>query len=74
MKKASRLHNALKSWMGQDAHWGHLSHLTTGILLVVALIQTGSVSLTKWTVYLPNRGTKQRAQKNKGFNRNQIIG
>lgn len=62
MQKASRLHNALKSWMGQDAHWSHLSHLTTCILLVVALIQTGSVSLTKWTVYLPNRGLKQRAQ------------
>ena len=44
MKKASRLHNALKSWMGQDTHWGHQAHLTTGILLVVALIHTGSVS------------------------------
>ncbi len=62
MKRASRLHNALRSWMGQPCNWGHMAHLTTCLLLVAALIHTGTVNLTKWTLYLPNRGQKQRAQ------------
>ncbi len=62
MKTVSRLHNALKAWIDKPCDWGHLAHLTTCLLLVAALIHTGSVSLTKWTIYLPNRGLKQRAQ------------
>jgi hypothetical protein len=47
---------------GQAEDWGHLSHLTTCIWLVIALIHTGSVSLTKW-VTQPCRGVfAQRTQ------------
>ena len=60
----SRLYDALKAWLGQDCAWAHLAHLTTGAWMVVALIQTGSVNLTKWATYLPCRGfyaqSKQR--------------
>lgn len=60
----SRLYDALKFWLGQDCPWAHLAHLTTGAWMVVALIQTGSVNLTKWATYLPCRGfyaqSKQR--------------
>jgi len=52
----SRLYDALKVWLGQGCSWAHLAHLTTCCWMVFALIQTGSVSLTKWTTYLPCRG------------------
>lgn len=50
--------------MLQAEEWKHLGHLTTCIWIIVALIQTGSVNLTKWTIYIPCRGlyaqSKQR--------------
>ena len=42
--------------MSQADDWSHLSHLTTCIWIVVALIHTGSVNLTKWSMYIPCRG------------------
>ena len=36
--------------------WSHLCHLKTGIWMIVALIHTGSVNLTKWSMYIPCRG------------------
>ncbi len=61
MKLVSPLHNALNAWMGQT-DWSHKAHLTVALLMVAALIHTGTVSLTKWALWLPNRGAKQRAQ------------
>ncbi|NEP48233.1 MAG: hypothetical protein F6K65_05100 [Moorea sp. SIO3C2] len=43
MKKNSRLYNALKTWISQPCEWAHLSHLTTCLWMVAALIQTGEV-------------------------------
>ena len=61
---SSRLHDALKSWLGQACPWAHMTHLTTCLAMVVALIHSGEVNLTKWTTYLPCRGcfaqSKQR--------------
>ena len=57
----SPLHDALKAWIGQT-DWAHKAHLTVALLMVAALIHTGTVSLTKWALCLPNRGPKQRAQ------------
>lgn len=63
-EKNSQIYNALKTWLGQDIPWAHLSHLTTGIWMVIAVIQTGEVNLTQWLPYLPCRGwlaqSKQR--------------
>ena len=63
VKKNSRLYNALNQWMGQG-DWVHLTHLTACVSMLVALVHTGSVNLTKWTVYMPCRGqyaaSKQR--------------
>ena len=42
--------------MSQPVDWLHLRHLKTCIWLVVALIHTGSVNLTKWSIYIPCRG------------------
>jgi hypothetical protein len=52
------------TWLGQDYDWAHLSHLTTCLWMVAALIQTGEVNLTRWIAYIPCRGhyaqSKQR--------------
>jgi hypothetical protein len=42
--------------MSQPVDWSHLCHLKTCIWMIVALIQTGSVNLTKWSIYIPCRG------------------
>ncbi|WP_149031001.1 hypothetical protein [Moorena producens] len=64
MKKNSRLYNALKTWISQPCEWAHLSHLTTCLWMVAALIQTGEVNLPRWIPYIPCRGqyaqSKQR--------------
>ena len=57
----SHLHDALKSWLA-PTDWSHQTHLTVALLMVAALIHTGTVNLTKWALCLPNRGDKQRAQ------------
>ena len=46
----------MKAWLGQGEDWAHLSHLTTCLWLVAAVIQTGEVNLTKWAKYVPCRG------------------
>ena len=52
------------TWMAQPSDWAHLTHLTTCLWMVVALIHTGSVNLTRWLHYIPCRGryaqSKQR--------------
>lgn len=52
------------NWMGQPSNWAHLSHLKTCVWMIAALIQTGSVNLTRWVPYMPSRGqfaqSKQR--------------
>ncbi len=64
MKKNSPLYSALKSWLGQGSNWKHQTHLKTCIWIIFALVHTGSVNLTKWSVYIPCRGlyaqSKQR--------------
>ncbi len=60
VKKRSRLYDALKIWIGQSVSWAHLGHLSTCIWMIVALIYTGEVNLTRWLPYLPCRG--QQAQ------------
>ena len=55
-EKNSRLYDALNAWLGQACPWGHKAHLTTCLLMVVALIHSGEVNLTCWLPYLSNRG------------------
>lgn len=62
MKKNSRLYDALKRWMGQSGEWVHLTHLTTGLWMVVALIHTGEVNLTRWLPHLPCRGHQAQSK------------
>ena len=56
MNQNSRLYNALNQWMSQPTDWLHLCHLQTCIWMIIALIHTGNVNLTKWSMYIPGRG------------------
>lgn len=56
MNQNSRLYNALNQWMSQPTDWLHLCHLKTCIWMIIALIHTGNVNLTKWSMYIPCRG------------------
>jgi len=64
VKKNSHLYNALLDWMGQPCAWAHLGHLKNCLWMIAALIETGSVNLTRWLPYIPCRGefaqSKQR--------------
>ena len=42
--------------MSQPVNWSHLCHLKTCIWMIVALLHTGSVNLTKWSMYISCRG------------------
>ncbi|MGV2826543.1 transposase [Myxosarcina sp. GI1(2024)] len=56
MNQNSRLYNALGQWISQPVNWSHLCHLKTCIWMIIALIDTNSVNLTKWSIYIPCRG------------------
>ena len=64
MPKPPPLYNALMTWMGQPCDWVDARHLKTCLWMIIALIHTGSVNLTRWTPYIPCRGefaqSKQR--------------
>ena len=42
--------------MSQPVDWSHLCHLKTCIWIIIALIHSGNVNLTKWSMYIPCRG------------------
>ena len=64
MPKPPQLYNALMTWMGQPCAWVDARHLQTCLWMIIALIHTGNVNLTRWTPYIPCRGefaqSKQR--------------
>ncbi|MBE9239568.1 transposase, partial [Synechocystis salina LEGE 00031] len=64
MHNHSPLYHGLKTWLSQVSPWAHQGHLTTCILMIVALIQAGEINLTRWVPHLPSRGlyaqSKQR--------------
>ena len=48
--------------MGQSNEWAHLGHLTTCLWMVVALIHTGEVNLTRWLPYISCRGYQAQSK------------
>lgn len=60
---ASRLYNGLEKWLSQSyGMWQDQRHLEVLIHLVMGLLYSGSVNLTKWSTYLPNRGRQAQSQ------------
>jgi len=62
VKKNSPLYDALKTWLGQSVPWAHRGHLTTCLWMVMALLQRGEVSLTRWLPYIPCRGVQAQSK------------
>jgi len=53
--KASRLYNHLQKLLGQSMPWADQRHLQTLIWIVIGLICSECINLTKWTVYVRTR-------------------
>ncbi|MGB7312352.1 MAG: hypothetical protein WA939_05430, partial [Nodosilinea sp.] len=56
------LYNALNDWLGQSVPWAHRGHLTTCLWMVMALLQRGEVSMTRWLPYVPCRGVQAQSK------------
>ncbi len=55
MARTSRLYNELLKLLSQSDQWVDLGHLHTLIWMVIGLIYSGSINLTKWTSYIESR-------------------
>ncbi len=64
MENTSRIYDALVTLLGQSKQWADVRHLYTLVWMVIGLIHSGSVNLTKWTMYIHSRAvfaqSKQR--------------
>lgn len=64
MEKISRLYKALVTLLSSSKEWADLRHLYTLVWMIIGLIHSGSVNLTKWAMYIQSRAnlaqSKQR--------------
>ncbi|UIE35945.1 hypothetical protein [Leptodesmis sichuanensis] len=52
----------MNDWLGQSVPWTHRGHLTACRWMVVALLQRGEVSLTRWRPRVPGRGGQAQSK------------
>lgn len=62
MSASDKLYDGLDTWLSQHYAWRDQRHLQVLICMVRALLYSGSVNLTKWSTYLPNRGQFAQSQ------------
>lgn len=62
MSASEQLYDGLDSWLSQCYNWRDQRHLQVLIYMVRALLYSGSVNLSKWSPYLPNRGQCAQSQ------------
>lgn len=55
MAKTSHVYNELLKLLGQSKDWADIRHLHTLIWMVIGLICSGCINLTKWTIYVDSR-------------------
>ena len=64
MSKASRLYTSVLLLLNQSREWADLRHLYTLVWMVIGLIHSESINLTKWARYIQSRAkfaqSKQR--------------
>ncbi len=64
MENTSRIYDALVTLLGQSKQWADVRHLYTLVWMVIGLIHSGRVNLSKWTMYIHSRAvfaqSKQR--------------
>lgn len=62
MSASDKLYDGLDEWLSDHYTWRDQRHLQVLIYMVRALLYSGSVNLTKWSTYLPNRGQYAQSQ------------
>lgn len=62
MSASQQLYDGLETWLSQCYNWRDQRHLQVLLYMVRALLYSGSVNLTKWSTYLPNRGQYAQSQ------------
>ncbi len=62
MSASDNLYDGLDQWLSQHYNWRDQRHLQVLLYMVRALLYSGSVNLTKWSTYLPNRGQYAQSQ------------
>ena len=62
MRASDNLYDGLETWLSQCYGWRDQRHLKVLLYMVRALLYSGSVNLTKWSAYLPNRGQFAQSQ------------
>ena len=67
MENVSRLYKALVALLS-SSQWADLRHLYTLVWMVIGLIHSGSVNLTKWAMYIQSRA-KLAQSKQRRFSR-----
>ncbi len=55
MARTSRLYHQLLHLLSQSEQWADIRHLHTLIWMVIGLVSSGCISLTKWTTYVESR-------------------
>lgn len=55
MAKTSHIYHELLKLLGQSKTWADVRHLHTLSWMVIGLICSGCISLTKWTIYIDSR-------------------
>lgn len=55
MEGTSRLYDGLVALLSQSKEWADVRHLYTLVWMVIGLIYSGRVSLTKWGAYIQSR-------------------
>lgn len=55
MAETSRLYDELLTLVGQPTCWADVRHLQTLVWMVIGLICSGCISLTRWGVYIQSR-------------------
>lgn len=55
MAKTSHVYHELLKLLGQSKQWADIRHLHTLIWMVIGLICSGCINLTKWTIYVDSR-------------------
>lgn len=55
MAETSHIYNELLKLLGQSKSWADIRHLHTLIWMIIGLICSGGISLTKWTIYVDSR-------------------
>ena len=68
MSKASRLYTSVLLLLNQSREWADLRHLYTLVWMVIGLIHSERINLTKWARYIQSRA-KEAQSKQRRFSR-----